>query len=301
MSTKWDKLGMFLNETLAKDKRVCYNGGKSYFEKGDCIMKTCVKWLAVTLAVVLLTSTLSGCVFVSESGGFQGLDAIISFIYDRDIVVVESDHFQVTDKELTVYEYQATQYCYQQVQAEYLYYQYGLYEDVYGITEQFGSAEEYAEYMVGLYREDGTLTDMAYDFAEGNLAYCEGALAEGFALAEDDTRVEDSIQWIRDRAEEIGISVDQYITEEFGPDVSEDDIRSAMEKYALYAAYADELEVTLSADGAPEDVVRERMTQWAEGMMVEYHVISHKDESDDAKFEFLSDMEEFFEFLFPFI
>ena len=233
-------------------------------------MKTCMRWIAVTLAVVLLIPTLSGCVFVSESGGFQGLDAIISFIYDRDTVVVESDHFQVTDKELTAYEFQAAQVYYQQAQTEYLYYQYGLYTDSYGITKQFKTAADYAAYIVSYYRELGYLEEQAFHYAEEYLIFCEGAKAAGFTLAEDDTQVDDYIQQLKDAAESAKMSFSRYIRNEFGLGVSENDIRSAMEKYFLYSNYADKLEKDFFDGMTEEELVAYRDSNMEDFYTTEY-------------------------------
>ena len=180
-------------------------------------------------------------VLVVGLGGWKVLDELrvidlVDGLMDRNRIVASSDNFELTGSELSVYEFQAAQVYYQQAQMEYYYYQSYL-------TQQgYTSASQYAAYAVASYREQGVLEEQAFHYAEQYLAFCEGAKAAGFALAEDDKQVDDYIQQLKDAAESAKMNFGRYIRNEFGLAIRESDIRSAMEKYFLFSGYAEKLE-----------------------------------------------------------
>ena len=211
--------------------------------------------LATTVSLILVA------VLVIGLGGYKILDEVrvielVDGLLDRNRIVAHSDNFELTGSELSVYEFQAAQVYYQQAQTEYLYYQYGLYQDSYGITTQFSSATDYAAYIVSYYRELGYLEEQAFHYAEQYLAFCEGAKAAGFALAEDDTQVDDYIQQLKEAATNAKMNFGRYIRNEFGMAIRESDIRSAMEKYFLFSNYSEKLQEDFS-DGMTDEQLAE--------------------------------------------
>ena len=191
-----------------------------------------------------------------------GVVDLVGGLMVRDKVVAESDNFQVTGSELAAYEFQAAQVYNQQAQTEYLYYQWGITEDTYGVTKQFSSAEQYASYLVNYYREEGVLKEAAYGYAEEYLTFCEGAKEAGKTLdsAEITEKVDDyfaQLQAVVDESKAYK-TVASYIKKEFGPAVRESDVRSAMQKYFLYASYADELEEKFSDGMTDEELEKYR-------------------------------------------
>ena len=156
----------------------------------------------------------------------------------------KSDNFRISDNELSVYEYHSA---ISQLSTEFMYYQYGIYQDTYGITKQFSSATEYAYAMLPMYVGTGAFADQAYAYAQQYLAYCEGAKEAGVALDEETIKeLNEYMDGLKETAKSGDMSFRSFINTYIGKGVSEDEVYSAMEKYYLAIEYAEILEEDFS-------------------------------------------------------
>ncbi len=150
---------------------------------------------------------------------------------------VKSDNYKITANELAVYEYQAAL---SSLANQFWYYQYGLMQDVYGVTKLYDNAYEYAYAQLPLYVGSGAFADQAYSYAQQYVVYCEGATAAGVKMEQEDIDELDTyMQDLEATAESVGMSLKNFIKTYIGSGVSVKEIRSAMEKSILGAKYAE--------------------------------------------------------------
>lgn len=218
------------------------------------------------ILVGVLVLGMVGWMILDESGAIAEVNGLIG----QTKIEAQSDNFKVTGSELSVYAFQAAQMYSQQAQMEYMYYQYGLYQDTYGITKQFSSAADYAAYIVDYYRSEGVLKEQAYHDVENYLAFCEGAKAAGFTSDKIGERVDEFMKQIKDAAEAAKVSYKSYVKSQFGPGVRDEDIRSAMEKYFTYDEYYTVLEEKFSGEVTDKELTDLRDKNKADYFTSEY-------------------------------
>ena len=88
----------------------------------------------------------------------------------------KSNTITLNETELDVYRFHVAQ---NQYYTQFMYYQYGLMQDTYGITKMFASGADYANYMIPTTVGSEAYDASAYAYAEQYLAYCEGAKDAG--------------------------------------------------------------------------------------------------------------------------
>lgn len=166
-----------------------------------------------------------------------------SGVIGRSNVVAESNNLTVNENELAVYEFMATNEWSNQFYTEYFYYAYGLYQDTYGITKTYSSAEEYASAMISAYKKNGIIEMQAYEFAKEFLAFCEGALKNNYSFDNEEIaeHVDEYIASIAEQAASSQTSFNNYVSSSMGTGVSKKDIRTAMQKYFLAEHYKEDL------------------------------------------------------------
>ncbi|MBQ9162175.1 MAG: hypothetical protein IJX74_02760 [Clostridia bacterium] len=179
-----------------------------------------------------------------------------SGIIGRGTVVAESENLSVNDNELSVYEFMAANEWSNQFYTEYLYYQYGMMTDTYGVTKAYSSAQEYASAMINIYRSNGLLENQAYEYAKEFLAFCEGALDNGYTLDNEDVKksVDEYMDSLSEQADSSYTSLGNYISSNMGAGVSKNDIRSAMTKYFLSSTYQEDLSEDISDKVTSEEL-----------------------------------------------
>ncbi|MBE6693671.1 MAG: hypothetical protein E7589_02765 [Ruminococcaceae bacterium] len=185
-----------------------------------------------------------------------------SGIIGRGTVVVESENLSVNDNELSVYEFMAANEWSNQFYTEYMYYQYGMMQDTYGVTKAYSSAQEYASAMINVYRTNGLLENQAYEYAKEFLAFSEGALDNGYTLDNEEVKksVDEYMNSLSEQADSSHTSFGNYISSSIGAGVSKNDIRSAMTKYFLSSTYQEELSEEFS-----DKVTSEELDKYLDG------------------------------------
>lgn len=200
-------------------------------------VQVCLGIIAILIALVLVVSVL-------DSTGVLG----------KMDTAVKSDNYKITANELAVYEYQAAL---SSLANQYWYYQYGLMQDTYGVTDLYSSAYEYAYAQLPLYVGTGAFADQAYSYAQQYVVYCEGADAAGVTMEQEDIdELETYMQDLEATAESAGMSLKNFIKTYIGAGVSVKEVESAMEKSILGAKYAEIKNEELS-DGVTEDEMLE--------------------------------------------
>ena len=225
--------------------------------------------LIVTLVLVV---AILGYTFVESIGVIGRLDN-----------AAKSNNIKLNEKELDVYRYHVGQ---NQLYTEFLYYQYGLMTDSYGITKAFENGYKYANYMLPNYVGTGSFDSSAYAYAEQYLTYCEAVMAEGKyeqykADVADD--IEEYIEGLKETAKANRVSLSKYLNMWVGKGVSQADVKSAMEYYFIAGKYAEELHDKFSDALNLEDIekyVSEHKSDFYSAKYTSYKLVS----SDNADF-----------------
>ncbi len=153
----------------------------------------------------------------------------------------KSNHYKLNENQVSVYRFHVAQ---SQLMTEFMYYQYGLMQDIYGYTQVFASAAEYANYMIPSSIKTNVYDSSAYSYAEQYLTYCEGAEDEGVYAeikADIEADIDEYIDGLKETAKINGVSFSQYLKKWMGNGVSEKDVRIAMEYYYIGIEYAERL------------------------------------------------------------
>ncbi len=178
-------------------------------------------------------------------------------VIGRMSTAAKSDNFRVSDNEMNVYVYQAQQSVIQDLVYEYMYYQYGIYEDTYGITKMYPDGYSYAYDMLSMYGD--TVNQQAYTAAQQYLVYCEGAKAAGVELDDEDlAEIDTYIENLKSSAENSKMSLGEYIKASMGAGVTKSDVRSALKMVLLSSKYAEVLQADFSDAVTEEEMEKYR-------------------------------------------
>ena len=183
--------------------------------------------LIVTLALVV---AILGYTIVDSIGIIGRLDN-----------AAKSNTIKLNEKELDVYRFHVAQ---NEYYTQFMYYQYGLMTDSYGITKMFASGAEYANYMIPSTVGSSSFDASAYAYAEQYLAYCEGAKEAGLYneyKAKVQADIDEYIETLKETAKVNGVSFSNYLKNWIGKGMTENIVRSAMEYYFIAGEYADKL------------------------------------------------------------
>ena len=153
----------------------------------------------------------------------------------------KSNTIKLNEKELDVYRFHVAQ---NEYYTQFMYYQYGLMTDTYGITKMFSSGAEYANYMIPSTVGSSSFDASAYAYAEQYLAYCEGAKEAGlYDTYKDQVQadIDEYIETLKETAKVNGVSFSNYLKNWIGKGMTEQIVRSAMEYYFIAGEYAEKL------------------------------------------------------------
>ena len=153
----------------------------------------------------------------------------------------KSNTIKLNEKELDVYRFHVAQ---NEYYTQFMYYQYGLMQDTYGITSMFASGADYANYMIPSTVGSKSFDASAYAYAEQYLAYCEGAKDAGLYdeyKAKVEADIDEYIESLKQTAEVNGVTFSNYLKNWIGKGMTEQIVRSAMEYYFIAGEYADKL------------------------------------------------------------
>ena len=201
-----------------------------------------ILWVTLALVVLIL-----GYTFVDSLGVIGRLDN-----------AAKSDHISLNEKELDVYRFHVAQ---NQLYTEFLYYQYGMMTDTYGVTKTFSNGYEYANYMIPNYVGSHSFDESAYSYAEQYLTYCEGAMEAGLYDSykkEIEADIDAYIEDLKATAEANRVSFSSYLDQWIGNGVNTSDVKSAMEYYYIGIKYAEKLQDDYSAAATEDDIVKYR-------------------------------------------
>ena len=158
----------------------------------------------------------------------------------------KSNTIKLNEKELDVYRFHVAQ---NEYYTQFMYYQYGLMQDTYGITSMFASGADYANYMIPSTVGSKTFDASAYAYAEQYLAYCEGAKEAGLYdeyKTKTASDIDDYIESLKETAKVNGVSFSNYLKNWIGKGMTEQTVRSAMEYYFIAGEYAEKLHADYS-------------------------------------------------------
>ena len=226
--------------------------------------------LLVTLALVVL---ILGYTLVDSIGVIGRLDN-----------AAKSNNIKLNENELDVYRFHVAQ---SQLYTEFMYYQYGLMTDTYGVTSMFSNGYDYANYMIPNYVGSGNYDATAYSYAEQYLTYCEGAMEAGLYDTYKDEVAEDIATYIdgmKETAKINGVSFNKYLKSWIGNGVSQKDVETAMEYYYIGIKYAEKLQEDYADAATEDDIIKYRDDNKASFYTTKY--TSYKLISNDWKDKF---------------
>lgn len=200
--------------------------------------------LVVTLVLVV---AILGYTFVDSIGVIGRLDN-----------AAKSDTIKLNEKELDVYRFHVAQ---NQYYTQFMYYQYGLMQDTYGVTKMFANGADYANYMIPSTVGSGSFDASAYAYAEQYLTYCEDAKALGLYdqyKSEVASDIEEYIEGLKETAKINGVSFKKYLKQWIGTGVSKGDVESAMEYYFIGGKHAEKLQKDYSDAVTVEEIEKYR-------------------------------------------
>lgn len=198
----------------------------------------------------------------------------------------KSKTFKINENHLDVYRYHVAQ---SQLMTQFMYYQYGLMQDTYGIVETYGSAANYANAMIPSSVGTGSYDENAYNYAKQYLTYCEGATEAGMydQLKKDTAKdIDDYIDGLKETAKINGVSFSNFLKKWIGNGVSENDVRTAMEYYYIGIEYAELLHDKYGDAVTDEELIKYRDDNKSTFYTTEY--TSYKLVNNDMKTAFES-------------
>ena len=188
--------------------------------------------------------------------GYTVVDSI--GIIGRMDNAAKSNTIKLNEKELDVYRFHVAQ---NQYYTQFMYYQYGLMQDTYGITQMFASGADYANYMIPSTLGSEAYDASAYAYAEQYLAYCEGAKEAGLYdeyKSEIEADIDEYIEGLKETAKINGVSFSKYLRNWIGKGMTEGVVRSAMEYYFIGGKYAEKLQKDYSDAATVEEIEKYR-------------------------------------------
>ena len=201
----------------------------------------------ILIVTIVLVVAILGYTFVDSVGIISRMDN-----------AAKSNNIKINEQELDVYRFHVAQ---NQYYTEFMYYQYGLMQDTYGITSLFSSGAEYANYMIPSTVGSDSFDASAYAYAEQYLAYCEGAkdaqLYDEYK-AKVASDIDDYIESLKETAKVNGVSFSNYLKKWIGKGMTEQAVRTAMEYYLIAGEYAEKLHDDYSAALSMEDIEKYR-------------------------------------------
>ena len=188
--------------------------------------------------------------------GYTVVDSI--GIIGRMDNAAKSNTIKLNEKELDVYRFHVAQ---NQYYTQFMYYQYGLMQDTYGITKMFASGADYANYMIPSTLGSEAYDASAYAYVEQYLAYCEGAKEAGQYdeyMSEIEADIDEYIEGLKETAKINGVSFSKYLRNWIGKGMTEGVVRSAMEYYFIGGKYAEKLQKDYSDAATVEEIEKYR-------------------------------------------
>ena len=219
--------------------------------------------------------------------GYTVVDSI--GIIGRMDNAAKSNTIKLNEKELDVYRFHVAQ---NQYYTQFMYYQYGLMQDTYGITKMFASGADYANYMIPSTLGSEAYDASAYAYAEQYLAYCEGAKDAGLydqykADVADD--IDEYVEGLKETAKINGVSFSKYLRNWIGKGMTEGVIRTAMEYYFIAGEYATKLQKDYSDAATVEEIekyVEDNKASFYTADVLKYTISTlSKDFENDMLFE----------------
>lgn len=234
-----------------------------------------MKILKISIAFLLLTTIL--------------LSAIGCAIppYDQNAVLISSKNGN-NDLNIGAATFLVWQNMYQQAYTEYIYMQYGLYEDTFKIVRTYPSACFYGTTVAQYYTNDALRQgiDSMTDYFSELVACADAANDLGLQLNEiDRNTIEETVEWVKNIHKEISPlhSFDNFIRDFIGVGISETHIRDALTLIALYKKYCDytKLEADTALDATAANGKNILLNYIAENPAGHYQTLYHQYQVDD--------------------
>ena len=200
--------------------------------------KQAPKWLGSAIALAVAVAILIGVgAYIVVSNG----------IVKRGRVLIESQtgKYDLNQQMIT---YLAWQNQYLNAYYYYLYCQYGIQEDTYGITKTYSSGDEYAIVAAqsAVQNQFRDSVDSMLDQLVAYVAVCDEAHRNGVKLTkEDKTSVDEGVQQLKDMQKNYGYAdLNTFLKIAMGEGMRKGDIEDALEIVALYNKYCTEMQVS---------------------------------------------------------
>ena len=216
------------------------------------------QWLGSAIALAIVVAILVGVgAYIVASNG----------IIKRGRVLIESETGKYDLNQQTI-TYLAWQSQYASAYYEYLYYQYGIMEDTYGITSTYSSGDEFAivAAQTAVQQQLRDCVDSMIDQLLAYVAVCDEAHRNGVKLDDADMESVDSgIAQLKEMQAAYGFeSLNQFLGTAMGQGMKKSDVEKALKIVALYNKYCTQIQgdfekvVTLAdvegyRDANPED------------------------------------------------
>ena len=213
-----------------------------------------ILWVTVALVVLIL--------------GYTLLDTV--GLIGRLDTAAKSDNIRITENELDVYRYHVAQ---NQLYLEYMYVQYGMAQDPTNGLIQYMDASTFINYMLPTTVGTGAYDELAYNYAEQYITYCEAAREAGLYdqyKSEIQADIDEYIEGMKTSASSNGITFGSYLKNFVGTGVSKGDVESAMEYYFIGGKYAEVL-----TDGFADKVTDEQITEYIANNKDQFYTTSY--------------------------
>lgn len=195
------------------------------------------KWFGSAVALVIVAAILIGVgAYIVASNGY----------IKRGRVLIESQtgKYDLNQQMIT---YLTWQNQYLNAYYYYLYCQYGIQEDTYGITKTYQSGDEYA-LVAAQSAVQSQLRDCVDDMLEQLIAYvavCDEAYRNGVKLEDEDmASVDDGIKQLKEMQTAYGYqTLNSFLDVAMGDGMKKSDVEKALKMVALYNKYCTEVQV----------------------------------------------------------
>ena len=195
------------------------------------------KWFGSAVALAIVAAILIGVgAYIVSSNGY----------IKRGRVLIESEtgKYDLNQQMIT---YLAWQNQYLNAYYYYLYCQYGIQEDTYGITKTYKTGDEYA-IVAAQSAVQNQFRDCVDDILDQLIAYvavCDEAVRNGVKLEDEDkTSVEDGIKQLKDMQKAYGYqTLNSFLDVSMGSGMKKSDVEKALKMVALYNKYCTEVQV----------------------------------------------------------
>ncbi|MBQ8431443.1 MAG: hypothetical protein IJX28_01020 [Clostridia bacterium] len=234
------------------------NNPEKYKEK-----KKMPSWLPSVIAIAIVVAIIAPLIVSGISG---------TGVIERNRVLIESQSGKF-DVNQQVAMFIAWEALYENALTYYQYYQYGLIEDTYKITDTY-EMEEYAIMMAqsNLQTNLRDSIDAVVESLKQYVAVCDKAYSEGITLTDEEkAQVDEVLSWVKSMQTSYGYTtLNKFLGTAIGNGMKEKDVRKATEMIILFNKYVEMKELEFDAAITLEDLTKYRDENPATFFKIDY-------------------------------